>query len=358
VIERYQLTTIDFDIEGAALANGEANARRAEAAARLQQQAQEAGRPLAVWLTLPVAPQGMTAESIGVVDAMLAAKVDLAGVNVMTMNYGGSRASGTSMFDATADALQSTWRQLDASYRRAGVPLTSADVWRKIGATPMIGQNDAPEDRFTVEDGRRLVSFAREHGLGRVSMWSANRDGPCGAQWDDHVASNTCSGLDQKPLDFAGVFGRLGGRTATAASAKTTADTSPPVVDDPATSPYPIWRAQRIYEAGAKVVWHGNVYEAKWWTQGNLPDEPVVNVWDTPWRYVGPVLPTDRPRTTDTTVPPSSYPDWSADTVYQQGDRVTYGGTAYQAKWWTRGDRPSDDVDRPWDTPWEVIQNR
>ncbi|MPY94774.1 MAG: glycosyl hydrolase family 18 [Acidimicrobiia bacterium] len=357
VVERYELTTVDFDIEGAAMSDTAANRRRAEAAKQLQDEAHEAGRPLAVWLTLPVAPQGLPAEAVGVVDAMLAAGVDLAGVNVMTMNYAGSRPAGTTMFDATVEALESTWRQLSSAYRRAGVPLADGYVWRKVGATPMIGQNDALADRFSLDDASKLRSFASRHGLGRVSMWSANRDGPCGAQWAVERVSNTCSGVDQQPLEFTAAFGELGGRAQAAADVRTVPDTSPVAVDDPATSPYPVWRAQRVYEEGKKVVWHGNVYVAKWWTQGDLPDEPVVNVWDTPWRYVGPVLPSDVPRTVEP-VATGDYPAWSPDEVYGKGDRVTSDGAAYVAKWWTRGERPDDDADRPWDTPWELADDR
>jgi chitinase len=354
VIDRYQLTTLDFDIEAAAMQNADANQRRATALARLQDEARKAGRPLAVWLTLPVAPNGMPESAVGVLDAMLAAQVDVSGVNVMTMDYGGSRPANVSMFDATAEALQSTWRQVDASYRRAGLPLSQSDVWKKIGATPMIGQNDAPQDRFSLDDAHRLASFATQHGMRRVSMWSANRDGPCGAQLDSHLVSNTCSGVAQKPGDFARAFAGLNGKATSSADVRTVADTTPPVVDNPATSPYPVWRSQRVYESGAKVVWHGNVYEAKWWTQGDLPDEPVVNIWDTPWRYVGPVLPTDKPHATPA-VAPANLPAWSADRVYNQGDRVLYNGVGYEAKWWSRGDQPNDDPNRPWDTSWQAI---
>jgi chitinase len=357
VLTRYDLTTIDFDIEGSALADADANARRAEATARLQAQARADGRALAVWLTLPVAPSGMTTDAVSLVDGMLAAGVDLAGVNVMTMNYGGSRPADADMFEASAQALEATWLQLSGAYRRAGTPLTDAALWRKVGATPMIGQNDAPGERFTLDDARRLADFAAERGLGRISIWSANRDGPCGAQWDSQLASNTCSGLEQEPLEFAHAFDGLTGQSGQAAEQRTVLEAPPIVVDDPATSPYPIWRSSRVYEATDKVVWHGNVYEAKWWTQGNLPDEPVVNVWDTPWRYVGPVLPTDRPRTTPTTAPPANYPEWSAEDVYDKGDRVLVDGRAFEARSWSRGDRPDDDVDRPWETPWELVED-
>ena len=44
---------------------------------------------------------------------------------------------------------------------------------------------------------------------------------------------------------------------------------------------------------GEKVVWQRTVYEAKWWTHDDPPDQRVANEWDTPWRTVGPVLPSD-----------------------------------------------------------------
>ncbi len=66
-----------------------------------------------------------------------------------------------------------------------------------------------------------------------------------------------------------------------------------PTRDNPATSPYPIWRATKAYRLGDEVVWHQRVYEAKWYTQGYVPDTPVAHLWDTPWRYIGPVLKSD-----------------------------------------------------------------
>ena len=72
------------------------------------------------------------------------------------------------------------WRRPTSSssdlYLRLGVQLTSPQVWSRIGATPMIGQNDVDAERFTVDDARGLATFAVDKGLGRVSMWSLNRD--------------------------------------------------------------------------------------------------------------------------------------------------------------------------------------
>src|SRR5699024_1021180 len=60
VIDRYGVQAIDLDIEGDALANSAANTRRASVLAELQAERAESGSPLAVWLTLPVTPDGLS----------------------------------------------------------------------------------------------------------------------------------------------------------------------------------------------------------------------------------------------------------------------------------------------------------
>ena len=79
-----------------------------------------AGKPLTVWLTLPVGASGLTAEGLGVLTATLAAKVDLAGVNGMTMDYGVPLPAGTSMADQGELALTALHQQVIAAYGRRG----------------------------------------------------------------------------------------------------------------------------------------------------------------------------------------------------------------------------------------------
>ena len=361
VISRYHLTTIDIDVEGAALADNTSNMRRAAALKQLQRDAKADDRKLAVWLTVPVGIDGMTAEGRTLVTTTLAAGVDLAGVNGMVMDYGAGRPSSMSMETANERALLALQRQVAEAYRSTGRPLSEAQVWSRIGATPMIGQNDTKEDVFTLGDARALIAFARVHGMGRLSMWSANRDAQCGKQIEDAAVSNTCSGVDQRAGEFGRTLNNLSGRpveqtATTGASPSTTVDPTVArgVVDDARTSPYPIWQDDAPYPMGEKVVWHGNVYQAKWWTRNDMPDAPVEHEWDTPWRYLGPVLPNDRPAARPN-VPDGTYPKWSEVASYTKGTRVLYRGMAYEAKWYTLGDTPK--ADRPWESPWQPVSD-
>lgn len=124
------------------------------------------------------------------------------------------------------------------------------------------------------------------------------------------------------------------------------------IVDDPATSPYPIWDPLGTYPGGTKVVWRKNVYEARYWNTGVAPDTPVANPYDTPWTLVGPVLPGDKPAPLPT-LPPDTYPQWDPEESYVAGDRVQLGDVPYQAKWWTQGDTPGTSV--PGGSPWVLI---
>lgn len=353
VVQRYGASIIDLDIEGAALADAAAGARRAAAVAALQKEA-AAGHPLEVWLTLPATPDGLPRDALGVVDRMLSAGVRLAGVNLMTMDYGASKPAGMGMAAAATSALRAAHAQLAAAYGRVGLRPTDRQLWAGLGATPMIGRNDVQGEVFSLDDATAVADFAGQTGLGRVSMWSANRDAQCGTlDGGGWQVLPTCSGVGQQRLQFTRTFlDRLAGSppVSTAPARRVTA-TAGRVGDDPRSSPYPIWRADRAYAQGEKVVWQRTVYEAKWWTRDFAPDTPVAHEWDTPWRVVGPVLPSDAQQAAGAASPPR----WSVDAIYLRGERVRHNGFLYEAKWRTRGDEPQVSPDNQATAAWAVI---
>lgn len=353
VLDRYGISTMDLDLEAGNLTDEAAGTRRAAAVAQLQRARERDGDSLDVWVTLPVAVDGLTAEGLQAVRTLLEGGVDLAGVNVMTMDYG-IDLQGASMAEAAASALDAVHGQLSALYADLRVPVPGGDTWALIGATPMIGQNDVADEVFTLDDARELSAFAAEKQLARLSMWSVNRDRTCGPNYPDvSVVSDACSGVDQGGTTFAGLL---------AAGFDADAETPAPqpkeielVRDDPRTSPYPIWSKELGYSAGIRVVWHGYVYSAKWWVQGGAePDDPTASADQTSWVLVGPVMADDEPFTLPT-APEGTHPEWDPSTVYEQGARVLYESTPYEAKWWTQGDLPSDGIVDRDRSPWRVI---
>ncbi|QCB99117.1 glycosyl hydrolase family 18 [Arthrobacter sp. PAMC25564] len=353
VIDRYNVSSIDLDVEGEALSDPAAVERRSSAIAALQQDRQRDGKGLSVWLTLPADPNGLTTAGSDAVNRMITAGVDLAGVNAMTMDYGGSKLAGRSMYENAVSAAEATHGQLSALYRAAGRELGSEMVWRKIGLTPMIGQNDIPGEIFTLKDAQDLSSYASGKGIGRLSIWSLNRDWTCSPNFPDvRQVSDGCSGVDQSGSTFASILGAgvaAGPVPEPTAPARQTA--SPAVTDNPSTSPYPVWSASSTYTAGDRIVRHSNVYEAKWWTRGDSPDDPVLQGGATPWRLIGPVLPGDKPAP-KLTAPEGTAPPWQPSSIYVKGDRVLFEGRVFEAKWWTQTDSPDAALQGAGESPW------
>jgi chitinase len=252
-----------------------------------------------------------------------------------------------------------THDQLAAVYGRAGVRLSAAHVWRKLGVTVMIGQNDVAAERVTVSDARAVARFAASRGMARVSTWSLNRDAQCGVTFAVvGTHSNFCSGVAQKRLEFTKTFAGLRGTAGAQAKAVTAPDALPQAttstVDDPARSPYPIWQPEQAYREGYKVVWHQAVYIAKWYSQGQTPDSENVTAGNAPWRLVGPVLRSDRAPKIPT-LPAGTYPAWSPSRVFEAGARVLYQGLPYQANWYTNGDIPGGTGEGGTPSPWKAL---
>jgi len=54
----------------------------------------------------------------------------------------------------------------------------------------------------------------------------------------------------------------------------------------------------------------------------------------------GNVSTASNPLNVTTPTAPTTYPTWNASTIYVGGNKVTYNGVNYEAKWWTLGQAP------------------
>jgi chitinase len=195
VIDSYQISSLDFDIEGMFVAHPSSIERRSKAMKLLQQ----AYPGLQISLTLPVMPTGLTGDGINVIKQALLQNVDISLINLMTMDYGGDGDMG----DNAISALNATFTQIKNLYQEQGLTLPDSAIWRKLGATPMIGQNDVASEVFYTVDALDLRNFAFEKKIGRLSIWSANRDKQCENSSDPLYK---CSHIEQEPFEFSSIF--------------------------------------------------------------------------------------------------------------------------------------------------------
>ncbi|MFI8965504.1 cellulose binding domain-containing protein [Streptomyces sp. NPDC053493] len=194
VVDRYGLTKVDFDIEGAALPDTAANTRRAQAVAALQ----KSHPGLNVSFTLPVMPEGLTQPGVDLLADAKRNGVRVDAVNIMAMDYGPAYSGDMGQY--AVSAATATQAQI-----RSVLGLSDAAAWKAVAVTPMIGVNDVSSEVFRVQDAGRLVDFAKSKGLGWLSMWSSTRDKQC-ASGAVTYADPTCSSILQQPYAFTKTF--------------------------------------------------------------------------------------------------------------------------------------------------------
>jgi hypothetical protein len=190
VIDMYNIKHIDFDIEAAVDID-----MMNKAIAQVQQQ-----RPgTTVSYTLEV-----VGDTYGIVDSIgtqvlsnaVANGVTVSIVNPMTMDYGAS--AGMEWGDSVIAAAQATEHQMAAIWPSK----SSAELYRMLGVTPMIGRNDTGPI-FSIADGQKLVAWANSTHIGQLAFWSVGRDnGGC----PGGGVSPTCSSISQSTYQFTGIF--------------------------------------------------------------------------------------------------------------------------------------------------------
>jgi chitinase len=190
VIDKYNLTWVDFDIEGAAVADQASIDLRNQAIKGLQ----TANPDLKVAFCLPVLPQGLTDDGLYVLENAIANGVRIDVVNIMAMDYGswGAPDPEGNMGQYAIDAAENTYSQMQ-----------TIGLDAQVGITPMIGQNDVSDERFYLDDASQLYTWASSTDyVSLLSMWSATRDnGDCPGQ-----LSATCSGISQDDFSFIDTF--------------------------------------------------------------------------------------------------------------------------------------------------------
>ncbi|MFD0143062.1 MULTISPECIES: glycoside hydrolase family 18 protein [unclassified Streptomyces] len=194
VVDRYKLTKVDFDIEGAALPDTAANTRRSQAIAQLQ----KSHPGLNVSFTLPVMPEGLTQPGVDLLADARRNGVRVDAVNIMAMDYGPAYSGDMGQY--AVQAATATQAQI-----KGVLGLSDSAAWKAVAVTPMIGVNDVTTEIFKVDDATQLVDFAKSKGIGWLSMWSSTRDKQCAGGAVNH-ADATCSSILQQPLAFTKAF--------------------------------------------------------------------------------------------------------------------------------------------------------
>jgi hypothetical protein len=249
VINKYHVNHLDFDVEGAAIADSGSINRRFQAIKTL-----EANNPgLNISVTIPVLQSGPDGNGSAFLQAAKnnGTRIDL--VNIMTMDYGGAVSN---MGAAAISAAQGTLSVARGIWPGFG--------YGSLGITPMIGQNDQAGEIFTIANAQSVVSFANSNGVGRLAFWSIGRDQPCPGGAGGGASPN-CSSISQSSLQFTGIFnGATVGSPAPTPTGTTAPSPTPTRTTSPtptATGAYPAWVVNHAYKVGDRVSYAGHNYQ-------------------------------------------------------------------------------------------------
>jgi chitinase len=91
------------------------------------------------------------------------------------------------------------------AWKEDGAGPSDAALWARVGLTPMIGRNDLPTEVFDQQGAREVLAFAQAVRIGRLSMWSLNRDRPSPSGTSGQAEPGS-SGILQGPFEFTQTF--------------------------------------------------------------------------------------------------------------------------------------------------------
>ena len=195
IINDYGTRQLDFDIEGAAIADTGGIQRTFQAMKDLQ-----GSNPGLQWsVTVPVLPSGLDFNGTNLLADAQNMGVTIPVVNIMAMDY--YQGTGTEMGNAAISAAQNTLNQMRS--------VNGSYSFANVGLTPMIGVND-DGSTFTLGDASSVAGWASSNGLGRLAFWSVDRDQACPGG-PGGSASPSCSGVNQGTGQFTGAFTGAGG---------------------------------------------------------------------------------------------------------------------------------------------------
>ncbi|HEX4465662.1 MAG TPA: hypothetical protein VH025_00620 [Solirubrobacteraceae bacterium] len=190
VIDAYSLRAIDIDIEHGEVRSKKTRNRVIEALAQIH----AADPKLEITITFGTEEYGPDAAGRSLIADAVAVGFMPTAWTVMPFDFGPPQSN---MGTASIRSLEGLDADLVAAY---GV--SAASAYTHIGVSSMNGHTDESSETVSLEDFQRIVTFAQQKHLERVTFWSVNRDRQC-AGIDS--GEDECGGITQSPFAFTDV---------------------------------------------------------------------------------------------------------------------------------------------------------
>ncbi|HMD58859.1 MAG TPA: hypothetical protein VKG66_03670 [Steroidobacteraceae bacterium] len=201
VIDRYSVNratpvSLDFDVEGDALANPTVSGVNTIDLRNQALAALAAANPgLKISYTLPAAENCLQAPEVSLLQSAMNYGVPVTVVNVMMMDFGAPIGQG--QYGAV----------ITAAVNDCQTQLHSLGMNAALGITVLIGTNDESGETFLLSDAQTVATYARgQSSIKRLAFWEVSRDnGSCGSAPADLDDVN-CSSISQSNWAFSQIF--------------------------------------------------------------------------------------------------------------------------------------------------------
>ncbi|MEU3838619.1 chitinase [Streptomyces sp. NPDC028635] len=350
VITTYDISRLDMDIEVDSLDNTAAIDRRNKAIKLVEDWAAANGRKVEISYTLPTTTHGLgdTGEALLRNAVSNGTRVDV--VNLMTFDYYDNQAHD--MAKDTQTAAQGLYDLLAQLYPGK----SPAQVWNMVGVTEMPGVDDfGTAETFTLANARTVYDWAVSKGINTLSFWALQRDnGSCAGG----AAADNCSGIQQNTWDFTHVFAPFTGGTTTPTNDFSVA-LSPASGSVTAGQSVTATVKTAVTAGAAQSVRLGVTGAPAGVTASLSPSTVTAGGTSTLTLATGSAAPSGTYTVTVTGTGTSGSHSatyaltitggsgsqctdapWARDKVYTGGQRVSYKGHSWKAKWWTTGEEP------------------
>ena len=157
----------------------------------------------------------------------------------------------------------------------------SATAYAHEGISSMNGRTDSAEF-FSQSDFQTVLNFAESNHLARYTFWSVNRDRQCNPPDNNGSLSGTCSSVPQNAWDFTKFSVQFAGATPPNPPPTPTpggpTPTPSPTAGGGQCAGVAAWNSTTAYVGGSKVTFNGSLWQAKWWTEADVPGG-AAGVW-------------------------------------------------------------------------------
>lgn len=174
LLTELKIDSVDLDIEGGSIEDFNKRNLWVKFAYGLQLgYLKKFNRQLSLSLTLPIEfSGGFNSNTKDLILEMKNACVEVSYFNCMIMCFNTKLNGGISWGLKCCQILQNGFDFLHSVF----TDKSNEDIWKIIGACPMIGKNDDKITTISLGDWKEILDFAKSKNLGCISFWAINRD--------------------------------------------------------------------------------------------------------------------------------------------------------------------------------------